>query len=168
MPPLSISRRSLDGWPNPSSNEAGDWPATPGAGTPANGNAQSLNPDLSSIHNKNVGLVKRDKIALFDKECSKVAQQVYLGSDAAARDRETLKRNGITHVLNCICFVCLKYLKSDFVYRTLWLKDTPSEDITSILYDVLRMLGFCALLPWGVSFFLFGHCIPHVEGRPEF
>ena len=40
--------------------------------------------------------------------------------------------------------VCPKYFKVDFVYRTLWLQDSPTEDITSILYDffiILRMLG---------------------------
>ena len=33
-------------------------------------------------------------------------------------------------------FVCPKYFKADFVYRTLWLQDSPKEDITSICYDV--------------------------------
>ncbi|KAE8669862.1 Beta-hexosaminidase 1 isoform 1 [Hibiscus syriacus] len=30
----------------------------------------------------------------------------------------------------------IEYFKADFVYRTLWLQDSPSEDITSKLYDV--------------------------------
>ncbi|RYR76033.1 hypothetical protein Ahy_A01g000629 [Arachis hypogaea] len=45
-------------------------------------------------------------------------------------------QNGITQILNCVGFVCLEYFKADFVYRTLWLQDSSSEDITSILYDV--------------------------------
>ncbi|KAM3345327.1 hypothetical protein P3S68_025036 [Capsicum galapagoense] len=64
--------------------------------------------DPSNIHKNpeiNGGLVRREKIAFFDKECSKV-------------------------------FVCPEYFKSDFVYQTLWLRDSLSEDITSILYDV--------------------------------
>lgn len=137
LQPLSIARRSLDEWPKASSDDIGEWPQPP---TPSGrGNGERLKLDLSSIQrnpDKNGGLVKRDKIAFFDKECSKVAQHIYLGGDAVARDREILKQNGITHILNCVGFVCPEYFKADFVYRTLWLQDSPSEDITSILYDV--------------------------------
>lgn len=137
LQPLAIARRSLDEWPKAGSDDIGEWPGPP---TPSGrGNGERLKLDLSSIQrnpDKNGGLVKRDKIAFFDKECSKVAQHVYLGGDAVARDRDILKQNGITHILNCVGFVCPEYFKADFVYRTLWLQDSPSEDITSILYDV--------------------------------
>jgi hypothetical protein len=137
LQPLAIARRSLDEWPKAGSDDIGEWPGPP---TPSGrGNGERLKLDLSSLQrnpDKNVGLVKRDKIAFFDKECSKVAEHVYLGGDAVARDRDILKQNGITHILNCVGFVCPEYFKADFVYRTLWLQDSPSEDITSILYDV--------------------------------
>ncbi|TXG49673.1 hypothetical protein EZV62_025548 [Acer yangbiense] len=137
LQPLSIARRSLDEWPKASSDDIGEWPQPP---TPSgNKSGERLKLDLSSIQrnsDKNGGLVKRDKIAFFDKECSKVAEHIYLGGDAVARDKDILKHNGITHVLNCVGFVCPEYFKADFVYRTLWLQDSPSEDITSILYDV--------------------------------
>ncbi|CAL0314656.1 unnamed protein product [Lupinus luteus] len=155
LPPLSIAPRSMDEWPKASSDDIGEWlqlPTTPsgggGRGNNSNcNNGERLKLDLSSIQqnhdngnysncNNSVGLVKRDKIASFDKECSKVADHVYLGGDAVAKDRDILKQNGITHVLNCVGFVCPEYFKADFTYRTLWLQDSPSEDITSILYDV--------------------------------
>ncbi|WCJ19516.1 mitogen-activated protein kinase phosphatase 1 [Euphorbia peplus] len=137
LQPLAIARRSLEEWPKAGSDDVGEWPqpSTPSG----NKSGERLKLDLSSIQrnpDKNAGLVKRDRIAFFDKECSKVAEHVYLGGDAVARDREILKQNGITHVLNCVGFVCPEYFKADFVYRTLWLQDSPSEDITSILYDV--------------------------------
>ncbi|CAK9861192.1 unnamed protein product, partial [Sphagnum jensenii] len=78
----------------------------------------------------------RDKFAFFDKECSRVAEHIYLRSDSVARNRETLRESGITHVLNCVGFVCPEYFRDDLSYKTLWLQDSPSEDITSILYDV--------------------------------
>ena len=59
--------------------------------------------DLSNIQrnsDRNGGLVKREKIAFFDKECSKVVDHVYLGGAAVARDRDILKQHGITHILN--------------------------------------------------------------------
>uniref|UniRef100_A0A2N9HKF5 Protein-tyrosine-phosphatase n=1 Tax=Fagus sylvatica TaxID=28930 RepID=A0A2N9HKF5_FAGSY len=137
LQPLAIARRSLDEWPKAGSDDIGEWPGPP---TPSGrGSGERLKLDLSSIQrnpDKNGGLVKRDKIAFFDKECSKVAEHIYLGGDAVAKDRDILKQNGITHVLNCVGFVCPEYFKADFVYRTLWLQDSPSEDITSILYDV--------------------------------
>lgn len=82
LPPLSIARRSLDEWPRAGSDDIGEWPMPP---TP---NGEMLKPDLSSIQripDKNSGLVKRDKIAFFDKECSKVAEHIFLGGDAVAR-----------------------------------------------------------------------------------
>lgn len=141
LQPLSIARRSLDEWPKASSDDIGEWPEppTPSGRGEMNKSGERLKLDLSAIQqssDRNVGLVKRDKIAFFDKECSRVEEHVYLGGDAVAKDRDILKQNGITHVLNCVGFVCPEYFKSDFVYRTLWLQDSPSEDITSILYDV--------------------------------
>ncbi|KAF9605834.1 hypothetical protein IFM89_018659 [Coptis chinensis] len=137
LQPLSIARRSLDEWLKAGSDDVGEWPqpATPSGSKPGEG----LKLDLSSFQ-KNPdpagSFVNRDRIAFFDKECSKVADHIYLGGDAVARNRDILRQNGITHVLNCVGFVCPEYFKSDLVYKTLWLQDSPSEDITSILYDV--------------------------------
>ncbi|KAK4761731.1 hypothetical protein SAY87_029615 [Trapa incisa] len=136
--PLSIMRRSLDDWPKAGSDDVGEWPqpSTP-SGNSRDGERLKL--DISAIQrssDKNGSMVKREKIAFFDKECSKVAEHIYLGGDSVAKDRDILKQNGITHVLNCVGFVCPEYFKADFIYMTLWLQDSPTEDITSILYDV--------------------------------
>ncbi|KAF3665156.1 Protein-tyrosine-phosphatase MKP1 [Capsicum annuum] len=140
LQPLAIARRSLDEWPRLGSDDIGErpLPSTPSE-RDTNSNSERLNLDLSNIHKNpeiNARLVRREKIAFFDKECSKAAEHVFLGGDAVAKDKDILKQNGITHVLNCVGFVCPEYFKSDFVYQTLWLHDCPSEDITSILYDV--------------------------------
>ncbi|XP_011626480.1 protein-tyrosine-phosphatase MKP1 [Amborella trichopoda] len=128
LQPLSISRKCPDEWPKAGSDDLGEWPQpqTPGAPKPSEPNR----PAKADFE------LRRDKLAFFDKECSRVAEHVYLGSDAVAKNREILRQNGITHVLNCVGFVCPEYFRSDLVYKTLWLQDTPSEDITSILYDV--------------------------------
>ncbi|CAL9121402.1 unnamed protein product [Musa textilis] len=134
LQPLAISRRSLDEWPKAGSDDIGEWPhpPTPGVKPDALKLGDSLKLDLSSLRSQG----KRDQIAFFDKECSKVADHIYLGGDYVARNREILRQHGITHVLNCVGFVCPEYFKSDLVYKTLWLQDSPTEDITSILYDV--------------------------------
>uniref|UniRef100_A0A803M2S5 Tyrosine-protein phosphatase domain-containing protein n=1 Tax=Chenopodium quinoa TaxID=63459 RepID=A0A803M2S5_CHEQI len=140
LQPLAIARRSLDEWPKAGSDDIGEWPGPPTpSGRDVNRGSERLKLDMSAIQTnpeRNGGYVKKDKIAFFDKVCSKVADHIYLGGDAVAKDRNILKKNEITHVLNCVGFVCPEYFKADFVYRTLWLQDSPSEDITSILYDV--------------------------------
>ncbi|KAK1396299.1 Protein-tyrosine-phosphatase MKP1 [Heracleum sosnowskyi] len=112
-------------------------PCTPGGRDMSDGGERSeLN--LSSIRgdrDKKSELLRKDRRA-FDKECSKVVEHIYVGGSAVARDREILGKHGITHILNCVGFVCPEYFKADFVYHTLWLRDRSSEDITSILYDV--------------------------------
>lgn len=131
LQPLSIMKRSAEEWPSAGSDDLGIWPLPQ---TPR-GSVKALESSDSGQPTKEFQF-KRDKLAFFDKECSRIAEHIYLGSDTVAKNHELLRRNGITHVLNCVGFVCPEYFKSDFVYKTLWLQDSPTEDITSILYDV--------------------------------
>ncbi|XP_065873572.1 protein-tyrosine-phosphatase MKP1-like [Euphorbia lathyris] len=132
LQPLSIAHRPIEEWPTAGSDDLGVWP-----------NPQTPRGPAKPLENSNLEqqpvrefMFKKDKLAFFDKECSRIADHIYLGSDAVAKNREVLRQNGITHVLNCVGFVCPEYFKNDLVYKTLWLQDSPSEDITSILYDV--------------------------------
>ncbi|XP_022735340.1 protein-tyrosine-phosphatase MKP1-like [Durio zibethinus] len=128
LPPLSITRRPVEEWPKAGSDDLGVWPNPQ---TPRG----SVKP-LESPGSSREFQLRRDKLAFYDKECSRIADHIYLGGDAVAKNREILRKNEITHVLNCVGFVCPEYFKNDLVYKTLWLQDSPSEDITSILYDV--------------------------------
>ncbi|CAI9767905.1 unnamed protein product [Fraxinus pennsylvanica] len=128
LQPLSVTRPSGEEWPRAGSDDIGIWanpPSTPGARLGSNSEKPPREFEF-----------KKDKLAFFDKECSRILDHVYLGSDAVAKNREILKQNGITHVLNCVGFVCPEYFKNELGYKTLWLQDSPSEDITSIFYDV--------------------------------
>ncbi|KAI9113835.1 hypothetical protein K1719_015086 [Acacia pycnantha] len=131
LQPLSIMKRTAEEWPSAGSDDLGIWPLPQ---TPR-GSVKALESSDSGQPAKEFQF-KRDKLAFFDKECSRIAEHIYLGSDTVAKNHELLRQNGITHVLNCVGFVCPEYFKSDFVYKTLWLQDSPTEDITSILYDV--------------------------------
>ncbi|KAA8529655.1 hypothetical protein F0562_034245 [Nyssa sinensis] len=133
LQPLSVSRKSVEEWPKAGSDDLGVWPQPPTPG--AFGSVKPLDNSDPKQPPREFQL-RKDKLAFFDKECSRIADHIYLGSDAVAKNREILRQNGITHVLNCVGFVSPEYFKSDLVYKTLWLQDTPSEDITSILYDV--------------------------------
>ncbi|KAF3796811.1 Protein-tyrosine-phosphatase [Nymphaea thermarum] len=141
LQPLAINRRNLEDWPKAGSDDTGDWlqPPTPGGRKEVGKPSEGLTLDLGSFEENLVSSgshIRKERISYFDKECSKVADHIYLGGDAVAKNREILRQHGITHVLNCVGFVCPEYFKSDLVYKTLWLHDSPSEDITSILYDV--------------------------------
>eukprot|EP00850_Spirogloea_muscicola_P020507 SM000218S06603 [mRNA] locus=s218:100838:104332:+ [translate_table: standard] len=72
---------------------------------------------------------RRDKFAFFEKECSKVADHVYLGSDVVAKNHDKLRECGITHVLNCVGFVCPEYFSNELEYKTLWLQARPTSNI---------------------------------------
>ncbi|CAA7401634.1 unnamed protein product [Spirodela intermedia] len=78
--------------------------------------------------------------SLVDGDLSRITDYIYLGGDAAARDRNLLRRHGITHVLNCAGFSCRERFTGDFHYKTLWLRDQPGEDISSLLYDVFDFI----------------------------
>lgn len=104
-------RPSLAGWPRQASDDS--------TSTPAGSLADPHSADLS-----------------------RVTDHVYLGSDTAARDRAALRRHGITHILNCVGSACPDYFRGDgeLVYKTLWLHDSPGEDLASILYDAFDFL----------------------------
>ncbi|KAK7247376.1 hypothetical protein RIF29_42258 [Crotalaria pallida] len=129
LQPLAINKRSVQEWPSAGSDDLGVWPLPQ---TPR-GSIRSSSAEPGAMKEFQF---KREKLAFYDKECSRIAEHIYLGSDTVAKNHELLSQHGITHVLNCVGFVCPEYFKSQFVYKTLWLQDSPTEDITSILYDV--------------------------------
>ncbi|KAK8937825.1 Protein-tyrosine-phosphatase MKP1 [Platanthera guangdongensis] len=115
LQPLSVTRHGpITGWPCPASDDSGHPPPTPS--TPSSAAADD------------------------ELDCSRVENHVYLGSEAAARDRKALRRHGITHVLNCVGSACPEYFRGELVYKTLWLHDSPAEDISSVLYDAFDYL----------------------------
>ena len=82
----------------------------------------------------------QERIKRYDKICSKISDDLYLGSDTIARDLQELKKAGITHILNCAGAVCSEYHPDSFVYKTLFLSDGKTEDIACIFYDVLEYI----------------------------
>ncbi|KAL1817488.1 hypothetical protein DCAR_0521932 [Daucus carota subsp. sativus] len=166
LQPLTISQGQSNVWPGPGADDVRKLlPCTPGGRYTSDGGERSKL-DLSSGTgnlDKNSGLSKKDNIAMFDKECSRVAEHIYLGGNAVARDREMLLKHGITYILNCVGFVCPEYFKTDFVYYTLWLHDSPSEDITSILYDVFDYFEYAREQQGRV----FVHCCQGISRSPS-
>lgn len=65
---------------------------------------------------------RREKFAYFEKQCSPVHEGIFLGGDLVAKNREILKAAGITHVVNCVGFVCDPYFKDELTYKVLYLQ----------------------------------------------
>lgn len=79
--------------------------------------------------------IRREKFAHFEKHCTRVAPSVFVAGEAVARNLETLKTHDITHVINCNAFVIPNAFEEQFTYKSLWLQDSPGEDVTRVLYD---------------------------------
>lgn len=66
--------------------------------------------------------LRRQKYQYFEKQCSEVAEGLFLSGDWVARNRELLADNGITHVVNCVGFICKEYFKGELDYKTFYLQ----------------------------------------------
>jgi len=65
---------------------------------------------------------RREKYAFFEKQCSEVADGLFLGSDVVARNRGVLRAAGITHVINCVGFLYPAYFQDELTYLVLYLQ----------------------------------------------
>lgn len=118
-----------------------DEPSAPGASelvvrmsTPQAGIAGFCKPlvlpqlDLNAVGQKDdppvsESILKRNKLALFEKQCSKVCEGLYVSGEFVAKSREALRAHGITHIVNCVGAMYPEYFKGDGIqYRTLWLQ----------------------------------------------
>merc|ERR1712110_1114553 len=75
---------------------------------------------------------KAAKIARYNKICSQITNNLFIGSDLIAQSADVLQSQGITHVLNCAGTVCPNYHPDKFTYLMLFLHDGPQEDISGL------------------------------------
>eukprot|EP00798_Chlamydomonas_sp_ICE-L_P017618 gene17618-23955_t len=150
---------SASSWDRSSSNTEGDaslnslGSSKPGQSLPSSNNGQrptflrSLDlkalPANDALGNNSPSETqkRRTKYQFFEKQCSKISEGLYLSGDAVAKNWETLHDNRITHVVNCVGFICQEYfLDKGVKYRTYFLQDTPAEDILCVLYDAFEFI----------------------------
>lgn len=79
---------------------------------------------------------RKEKLAHYEQECSHVGDRLFVGGELVAKSLDVLQAANITHIINCVGFLYPPYFESTFGYQTLYLQDTPGEDILSVLYDV--------------------------------
>ena len=65
---------------------------------------------------------RKDKLAFFDRHCTRVAEGLYVAGETVAKSRELLAGAGITHVVNCVGFLYPPYFEDELAYKTLYLQ----------------------------------------------
>ena len=83
---------------------------------------------------------RREKYAFFEKQCSEVAEGLFLGSDVVARNRDTLRAAGVTHVVNCVGFLYPAYFQDELTYLVLYLQGLAAA---SLAVPAVCFFGAC-------------------------
>ena len=65
---------------------------------------------------------RKEKLAHFERQCSRVGDGLYVGAEWVAKSREALAAAGITHVVNCVGFLYPPYFEAELAYQTLYLQ----------------------------------------------
>jgi hypothetical protein len=77
----------------------------------------------------------------FKRICSEIIDGfLYLGSDVVASDRDILRKNGITHVVNCAADYSANYFEGEIKYKKYHLKDHVRENIECVFYNAMNFL----------------------------
>lgn len=117
-------------WGNSTSSKAGSGlenaaaPAAPGMHHLARPNLKSL--DLKALPRDDgppsETQLRRQKFMFFEKQCSEVGEGLFLSGDYVAKNQEILRQHRITHVVNCVGFICKEYFKGELQYKTFYLQ----------------------------------------------
>lgn len=65
---------------------------------------------------------RKEKLAHYERQCSRVAPGLYVGAEWVAKSRAALAEAGITHVVNCVGFLYPPYFEPELTYQTLYLQ----------------------------------------------
>jgi hypothetical protein len=85
-------------------------------------------------------LIGASAIPVFSKICSKIRENLFLGSDLVARNKELLMNNGITHILNCARITCDDYFPEDFTYKSMNLYDSGSQNLIGLFFETVEFM----------------------------
>jgi len=77
----------------------------------------------------------------YKRICSEMVEDfLFLGSDLIAKDREMMKKHGITHIINCAADYSDNYFPDEIRYKSYHLKDHVRENIECIFYDAIEFI----------------------------
>ena len=119
--------------------------ASPGSGAPPTV-LQRLQLDNIDAHSLDTGPMteiraRKDKLEACSKQASEIAPGLFVGGDVVAKDKEVLQGSKISHVINCVGQLHESYFENQEIqYLTLFLNDSPKEDLLCILYDCFEFI----------------------------
>lgn len=76
----------------------------------------------------------------YDPICSQIEEYLYLGGRIPAENKEILLKHKITHILNCAGVICPNLFTDDFTYKTLYLYDNSSQEVSNLFWDVIQFI----------------------------
>lgn len=76
--------------------------------------------------------------AEMGRSMTEITDYMYVSGQSVAKDKQVLVEGGITLILNACGYECDNHFPDSFAYRSFYLKDRASEDISAVLYDVIE------------------------------
>lgn len=83
---------------------------------------------------------RKDKLSKYERDCTRVGENLFVGGEVVAKSREILETCHISHVVNCVGVLYPAYFEDELKYQTLYLQDSPKEDLLAVLYDVFDFI----------------------------
>ncbi|XP_024059832.1 dual specificity protein phosphatase 19 isoform X1 [Terrapene carolina triunguis] len=99
----------------------------------------------------------------LDLQVGVIKPWLLLGSQDAAQDLETMKKYGVTHVLN-VAYGVENAFPNDFIYKNISILDLPETDITSYFPECFEFIEQAKMLQMVLVIFLNGSEIFHLTG----
>lgn len=100
--------------------------------------------DINAL-NEDYNLKDSDRKKIISDYYSKHLSEIipdflYLSSYNAAKNKELLEKNGITHIINCAADFCSNVYENDYKYLSFFLKDHVMENIECVFYECIQYI----------------------------
>jgi protein-tyrosine phosphatase len=84
--------------------------------------------------------LRKEKLDRYENECTQIEDYMYVGGMIVAKNKELLKRVGITHIINCSAITTENFFPDSFTYKAIYMNDSPGEDIACHIYSVAAVI----------------------------
>ncbi|GMI23975.1 hypothetical protein TeGR_g2606, partial [Tetraparma gracilis] len=94
---------------------------------------------------KSEGQLKKEKLKAASNECTEITPYMFVSGEDVAKDREALRTNGVTHIVNASNINLPNYFESDpsLDYLSLKLFDDKSQEISWFFLQVVAYIDAC-------------------------
>ena len=100
--------------------------------------------DINAL-NENYSLKDSERKKIISDYYSKHLSEIipdflYLSSYNAAKNKDLLEKNGITHIINCAADFCANVYENEYKYLSFFLKDHVMENIECVFYESIQYI----------------------------